>query len=212
MKRILLLFISLFIYSGQTVSAQDIATIFADMPDQYLPQLDVAWRKDLVDLYKSGKEAKLQNLMAGYSTLVRLEPDYLLLQQSEKSTLEMKMLPLINNTYLLCVVTTVDGPVSDSRIDFFTTDWEPLDKAELLTPVAQEWFLKDVKNKNSDEYLDAISRLDMELIKYQLNPDNQTLTATYTTPLYLSREDQEKVQPFLKEESKVYKWNKNGFK
>ncbi|MDL2265922.1 DUF3256 family protein [Parabacteroides sp. OttesenSCG-928-G21] len=212
MKRILLLFISLFIYFGQTVSAQDIATIFSDMPDQYLPQLDVAWRKDLVDLYKFGKEAKLQNLMAGYSTLVRLEPDYLLLQQSEKSTLEMKMLPLINNTYLLCVVTTVDGPVSDSRIEFFTTDWEPLDKAELLTPVTQEWFLKDTRNKNSDAYLDAISRLDMELIKYQLSPDNQTLTATYTTPLYLSREDQEKIQPFLKEEPKVYKWNKNGFK
>lgn len=212
MKRILLLFISLFIYFGQTVSAQDIATIFANMPDQYLPQLDVAWRKDLVDLYKSGKEAKLQNLMAGYSTLLRLESDYLLLQQSEKSTLEMKMLPLINNTYLLCVVTTVNGPVPDSRIEFFTTDWEPLEEDELLTPVAQDWFLKDVKNKNSNAYLDAISRLDMELIKYQLNPNNQTLTATYTTPLYLSREDQEKVLPFLKEEPKVYKWNKNGFK
>ena len=33
--------------------AQDMAAVFISMPDQYIPQLENAWRKDLVDLYKS---------------------------------------------------------------------------------------------------------------------------------------------------------------
>ena len=38
------------------------------MPDQYIPQLEHAWRKDLVDLYTSGKESRLKNTMNGFST------------------------------------------------------------------------------------------------------------------------------------------------
>lgn len=48
----------------------------------------------------------------------------------------------------------------------------------------------------------------MDLIQYTLSPDNLTLTATYTTPLYLSREDRKAVIPFIKESPKVYTWEK----
>lgn len=66
------------------------------MPDQYIPQLEHAWRKDLVDLYTSGKESRLKNTMNGFSTLQKLTNDYLLLQTTERSTVEMKLLPLVN--------------------------------------------------------------------------------------------------------------------
>lgn len=55
----------------------------------------------------------------------KLTNDYLLLQTTERSTVEMKLLPLVNNTYVVCMISTVNGPVPDSRIEFFTTNWEP---------------------------------------------------------------------------------------
>lgn len=210
MKRYIILFLScLFCMS---VYAQDMAALFSGMPDSYLPQLETAWRKDLVDLYNSGKEARLQNMIAGHSELKKLTPDYLLLQTTERSTLEMKLFPLVNNTPIICVVTTVYGPVADSRVDFYSPEWEPLDAEELFTPASQEEFLRADADRQSAAWLDALSLLDMELIHYQLNPESLTLSATYTTPSYLSEEARTKVAPFLREEPKVYTWNKYRLK
>ena len=61
------------------LAAQGMGEIFESMPDQFVPQLESAWRKDLVDLYKNGKEAKLKNTMNGFSVLKQLTDDYLLL-------------------------------------------------------------------------------------------------------------------------------------
>jgi len=192
--------------------AQDMAALFTNMPDQYIPQLENAWRKDLLDLYTSGKEARLKNTMDGFSSIQKLTSDYLLLQLTERSTVEIKMLPLVNNTHIICMITTIDAPVSDSRVEFFTTDWQPLNSADLFTPVTADWFWKENIDTKDEDYQYAASRLDMELIKYQLSPDNQNLTATYTTPLYLSKEERNKITPFLKETPKVYTWEKFQFK
>lgn len=194
------------------VQAQEMDALFVSMPDSNIPQLENAWRKDLIDLYKSGKEARLKNTMNGFSTLQKLTADYLLLQVTERSTIEMKLLPLVNNTYVICRVKTVNGPVADSQVDFFTTQWEPLDAADLFTPISADWFLKEGVDRSSNSFIDATSRLDIELIEYRLSPDDLTLTATYTTPLYLSREDRKKVMPFIKESPKVYTWEKYRFK
>ena len=52
--------------------------------------------------------------------------------------------------------------------------------------------------------------MDMDLIQYRLSPDDQTLTAIYTTPQYLSQEAREKIEPYLIE-PKVYTWQKYHF-
>ena len=168
------------------MNAQDMTSVFTAMPDQYIPQLEHAWRKDLVDLYTSGKESRLKNTMNGFSTLQKLTNDYLLLQ------------------------TTVNGPVPDSRIEFFTTNWEPLATSDLFTQPTSDWYIKQGMDKKDEAYQEAASHLDMDLIQYRLSPDDQTLTAIYTTPQYLSQEAREKIEPYLSE-PKVYTWQKYHF-
>lgn len=211
MKRLILaILIGMAIASG--AKGQEMDAVFVAMPDQNIPQLENAWRKDLIDLFNSGKEARLKNTMNGFSTLKNLTSDYLLLQVTDRSTIEMKLLPLVNNTKVICMVKTVDGPVPDSRIEFYSTEWEPLDASDLFTPVSPDWFIKEDTDKSSNAFMDADSRLDMDLIQYKLSPDNLTLSASYTTPLYLSREDRKMVTPFIKESPKVYTWEKSHFK
>lgn len=210
MKRLILsILLSVFVMG---VKAQDMAALFVAMPDQNIPQLENAWRKDIIDLYNSGKEAKLKNTMNGFSVLQKLTSDYLSLQSTERTTIDMKLLPLVNNTYVICVVTTVNGPVPDSQIEFYTTEWTPLDASDLFSPVSADWFIKEDADRNSNAFIDATSRLDMDLITYSLSPDDLTLTETFTTPLYLSKADREKVQPFLKDSPRVFTWEKFHFK
>ena len=117
------------------LKAQNMAEVFVSMPDEYVPQLEDAWRKDLVDLYNSGENAQLKNNMNGTSRLVKLTKDYLLLESTERTTLELKLLPLVNNTFVICKIITVKAPVADSRIAFFSPDWKPLNASDLLEPV-----------------------------------------------------------------------------
>ena len=195
MKRLFLsILLCIFVWG---MKAQEMDAVFVAMPDQYVPQLENAWRKDLIDLYNSGKEAKLKNTMNGFSILKKLTDDYLL---------------LVNDTYVVCVITTVYGPVPDSQVEFFTTDWKPLDSADLYTPVPVEWFIKDDADKNRTAFIEATARLDMDLRKYSLSPDDQTLTVEYTTPQYLTETERKQVEPFLKNTPKVYTWEKFHFK
>ncbi|GHT34998.1 hypothetical protein AGMMS49574_23480 [Bacteroidia bacterium] len=210
MKQYILIFVMCLGALG--VQAQEMKTLFTNMPDSLIPQLESAWRKDLIDLYNTGKEARLQNTMNGVAKLLKLTSDYVLLQPTERTTVELKSLPLVNNTYIICMITTIDGPVADSRVAFYTTDWKSLESENLLTPVTGSWYIKDGADKNSDAYQDALARLDMDLIKYQLSPDNQNLTATYTTPQYLSENERSKVLPFLKDNPRIYTWEKSYFK
>jgi hypothetical protein len=211
MKRYGLL-IALLCLAALPAGAQDMPTLFARMPDRELPQLETPWRKDLIDLYRAGREARLQNTMNGYSRLLALTDDYLLLEVTQRSRIEMKMLPLINGTHILCVVTTVEGPAPDSRIAFYTTEWQPLPPAGLFTPPAPGRFLRENIETDSDAFRDAIAGLDMDLIQYRLSPDDLTLTAAYATPLYLSKPERAKVAAFLRDDPLVFTWDRSSFR
>jgi hypothetical protein len=110
------------------------------------------------------------------------------------------------------MVTTVEGPVADSRVSFYTTGWQLLESSGLFTPVDAGWFIRENAGMDSDAFQDAISRLDMDLITYHLNPDAMTLTAAYTTPMYLNKQERAKALPFLKDYDKVYTWDKSAFR
>lgn len=209
MRRVIVVFLVCLCVLG--INAQDMSSVFTSMPDQHIPQLESAWRKDLVDLYKSGKEARLKNRMDGFSQLDSLTENYMMLRTTERSCVEMKLLPLVNNTYVVCMVSTVYAPVPDSRIEFFTTSWEPLPATDLFESPSGDWYLKVDVDKESDGFKAAISTLDMDLVRYQLSPDSYTLTATYSTPLYLDEESRERLKPYLAE-PKVYTWEKYRFK
>lgn len=194
-----------------SAAGQDMKSVFVNIPDIYIPQLEIAWRKDIADLFLSGKEARLQNTMNGTSRLLNLTADYLRIQTTERTTVDMKLLPLVNDTYIICMITTVAGPAPDSRIEFYTTEWKPLDGSSIFTPMPVDGFIRADADRDSDDFKDAMACLDIDLIRYSLNPGDNNLAAEYTTPLYLSSMERTKVMAFLKEEPRVYVWKKGFF-
>jgi hypothetical protein len=195
---------SLFLLSA-SAGAQEMKAMFINMPDAFIPQLESAWRKDLVDLFTSGKEARLKNTFNGYSTLLSLTEDYIKVQSTDRTIIELKRLPLVNNTHIICMITTIYAPAPDSRLHFFTTDWQPLDSRQLFTPVDNAFFLKE------DIDPDAAALLDIDLIRYTFEAGSTDLHAHYSTLEYLSSEARAKVAPFISSEVKVYTWEKAFF-
>ena len=210
MKRIA--FYILLLFCLTPLRAQDLSTAFMNMPKDLLPHLEDDGRKALVDMYLSDKDARLQNKMGGFTSLKKLTSNYMFLQLTERSTLEMKMLPLVNDTHIICRIETMKGPVADSKVTFYSTEWKLLDSSEMLKLMPAAWFIREDVDKNSFSYIESVPQLDMVMFQLKLSPEDNSLTQIYTTPEYLDKETQKKLKPFLKEKPKVFTWNQSKFK
>ena len=117
--------------------------------------------------------ARVKNKFDTYSELTMLTNDYLRLQQSEKSMVEMK----IFSDSLLCMVHTFLGPAADSEVSFYNLKWEPV-SYPLERPKADDFFPPE-----TDAEVSGLLR-QLPLIKAALSPENTTLTwELHTTEL-----------------------------
>lgn len=120
---LLLLSLSILAWTG---AAQSVAHYFTQMPAELIPGITIDTRKDLIDFCKNGKISVMPAVFGGKVQLKTLEEDYLLLQTSESSEMQIKILRPNDSLRVLAVVHTVVGPLKDSRVKFYNTSWKPL--------------------------------------------------------------------------------------
>ena len=148
--------------SAQQVKMRD---VFAQAPDSIFPLMNKNNRLDCIDFIENNMRARVKNKFDTYSELLILTNDYLRLQPSERSTVEMK----IFSDSLLCFVHTFQGPAADSEVYFYNLKWEPV-SYPLERPKADDFFQSD-----ADEEVSGLLR-QLPLIKASLSPDSPTLT------------------------------------
>ena len=195
-----------------SVVAQDMKTVFVAMPDSVTPLLTKVNREDCIDFLDSNMKAVVKNRFGNVAEMKVLTDDYVLMQTSEVGTLEMKLLPLADSTKVICMVKTVNVPVADSSVRFYTSDWsQQLDVKEFLQlPSMDAFFLPNDSLK--DEAILTRKKADMHLMKAQLSKEDTSLTFTYTTPDYLNEEDREKLLPHLRKEPIELRWSEGKFR
>jgi len=208
MKKVAIFFFGLLsIYCN----AQDISSVFGNMPKNLILLVDSIPRQDLLDLYKSNMSANIKDKLNGNTTLNALTEDFIELKSSN-SSMQIALLRLVNDSKIILLIQTVCAPVCDSRLSFYTTDWKPLDASDFILPANASWFIKDDTDQTGEDFINAPKSLDMDLMQFRFNPEKLELIQTYTTPQYLSKEDREAIDPFLKQEPKIFVWRKTGFK
>lgn len=212
MKKILsALFILLPLISTK---AQDIAALVVTMPDNMTIGVTVDQKKELAVAETDSIEKKVFVINAVGDSIERLaySDDYISLKTSDAGTLQIKLLPLVNNTNIIGVITTVCGDLCDSRIDFYTTSWQPLDKSTLFPTINKDSFLKKDIDRNSVDYVNASAPVDMTPVTYNFSEKDKNITVEYQLENYLAADDYKAIQPYLNTEPKIFEWNKFAYK
>lgn len=195
-----------------SVMAQNMKSVFVAMPDSVTPLLTKVNREDCIDFLDSNMKAVVKNRFGNVAEMKVLTDDYVLMQTSEVGTLEMKLLPLADSTKVICMVKTVNVPVADSSVRFYTSDWsQQLDVKEFLQFSSMDAFFLP-NDSLKDEAILTRKKADMHLMKAQLSKEDTSLTFTYTTPDYLNEEDREKLLPHLRKEPIVLRWSEGKFR
>jgi len=199
MKKI---FIAFFIFISTLAFSQKIDDVFKTMPNNIVPGLSDGNRTML--LVDTGKTIIPYPL--GEIEKLAYSPDFLKIKTSEIGTTQIKLLPLINDTQIICVVKTVCGNACDSHIKFYSTDWKELDANLLLPDISAESFL-DSSKKDTDNYKFAVSLPDIYPISAEFENGSNTLKLKLDLTKYLSNEQLAEIKPFIKSETITLTWN-----
>jgi len=149
MKRVILaclLFLSVF---AQSATIKD---LFLRMPITILPTVSVAARRDLVDFYLNQRTAVMPAAFNNLVTLKVMTASYMQLQTSSVSTLQLKALMLSDSTQIIALIQSVNAPLPDSRVQFFTREWKPL--ATKWLPAIKPHAFLDVSQFNAQQITD----------------------------------------------------------
>ncbi len=195
-----------------SLSAQSAKSCFTQMPDSLSPLLTAVNRADFIDFLESNMKAEVTNRFGGKSEMTELTPDYIRVQVTPQSTWQMKLLPVNDSIRLICTISTVCAPVCDSHIKFYTHDWKELPSVPYLStlPGMDDFIAPATDTVNVYRYRDARLQADMLLMQADLSGKDDTLTFTFTTPGYMSKEAAEKLKPFLRRPVS-YIWKEGKF-
>ncbi len=203
MKRVTIAFIAFMTLFCDVIQAQDLRTLFIEMPDTLQPLLTNNDRRDMIDFWDARMSTPVVNRLDGKSRITELTNDFLSVELSRSSSMQIKMLNNVAGDTLLCIVNTVGAEAYDSRIHFYNSRWERVDGSKFTMPSIADFFLP------SDSVGKALEVSDIYLVKLSLKADNDSLKAEYTMPLYMSRSDSARVASQLR--PLFYRWTGKRF-
>lgn len=211
MKKLSIILFSLLVTFSIKAQNENISTIFVSIPDSFLIGLDVEQKAELVQMPDSANVAVTTGIGEQVERIA-LSDDYIALKTSDVGSLEVKLLPLVNGTYIIAVISTVCGPACDSHINFYTTAWVPLSTRDLFPEKDKAWFLDldKIDNPNVIDNLSAI--LDMTPIKLSFVSGDTSIGAAYDIQKYLSPEDYKVIEPCLIKDPITFTWDKSSYR
>lgn len=156
------------------IGAQDMRTLLVAMPDSILPLLTKNNRMDCVDFVDSKMKAEVKNRLGEVSELKVLTKDYLLLQMTSQSTVEMKLLSVNDSAKVVCVVRTVCAPVCDSAVEFYDISWKRLKTADYIACPPVDSFFRNPAQTDLPYQL-LREKADVDLIKASLSVERAVI-------------------------------------
>ena len=206
------LWMLLCILSISSAFAQDMKSVFISMPDSIAPLLTKVNKEDCVDFLVYDMKAEVKNRFGGVAELKVLTDDYLFLQTTANSSMEMKLLPVNDSTKVVCMIKTVCSSACDSEVHFYSSDWkQKLMTTDYLSKPEGDMFFLPV-DSSDEEYALIRKEANVHLMKASLSKEDVSLTFIYTTPDCLNKENKDKLEPYLRKEPVVLKWQEGKFR
>lgn len=195
-----------------TLQAQTLNTIFVNMPDSLSPLLTKNDRADFADFLDSKMKAQVKNKFEKVSEMKILTKDYLFLQTTSQTILQMKLLPINDSTKIVCLITTACAPACDSRIRFFTPEWKELSAKEYVTLPTIDAFWQFPDSINHEQREIIRDKMDSFFLKAELAAVDNSLTFSNTTMDYLDKDTAKELLIYLKQTPIKLQWSEGGYR
>ena len=184
------------------VAQRSVDEVFLSMPQDFVPFLSKEARMDMVDLFRSGLEAKVSNDFDGTSVLNGMTERGFDMMPTQNSMLSVRLLQTTKKDTLFAVVRTLRVPVADSRLTVFDSEWKPV-------KVGVKMVLSDFLNL-SDEETVAQWRARLSPLHYEMKWLEGTSDLSVSPSIdALDIDSKKELRPLLR--CRTWHWNGKDF-
>ena len=197
MKKIFL--ILLVSFSLLPLNAQNMRQIWLEMPDSIVPYLNRSLRTELADYVTMGMKSEVMNALRDTTRIEKLTDDYILIQLSNATKLEIKSL----DASTIAMVQTWCGPLAESKLSLFSNNWEVKPLNVDVSPM-----IVKPDTMSQQRYSELLDMANVTMKEMQLSVKDNSLTIKYSVPL-LSSTDKKEMQAILRQ--RKLNWNGTTF-
>lgn len=193
-----------------SIQAKEMKDFFKEIPDSLLPVLTRSNRLDLIDFATSKVNGTVKNIYDGTSRMERLTSNYLKLDETSATKVEMLFLPQQSDSIgIICIVRTYFCPIAESEITFYTLKWDLLSSVQFIKLPELKNFLTLPVGFTVEDRKIAIKKADIPMISATVEPTDNTLHFSIMCDGGFL-DVREELAPFLVKDL-VYLWNGNHF-
>ena len=175
---------------------------FINAPVEVFPSIDPMTRMDMADYFNSGSPKPSKNVFKGDCRIVSASPAQVTVATTEASQAEISILPAKGDSIIM-VITTLDTPVPDSSVSFYTyPEWKPIEKELFAMPGLDEWTV----GGNATPRADIENAVPFILARITYDPASDALTLENKLGEFLPAESRDIVKGALTD-TLVYQWD-----
>lgn len=176
--------------------ARTIKDVFVSEPGNVLQLLSQRTKLDMIDYLNEGRMVDVKNEHDGVSHFNKVTDNYMSIQLTGNTKVELLLVSITQKDSVVVAVTTVKLPSEDSRIEFFTPDWKKIDAEKHIKAPTMKDFIVIPKGDKMKKAI-VLDKIEFPIISYTINPESNTIIARHGLKEYMSKEDYERVAPYL---------------
>ena len=170
-----------------TTQAREIRSVWKSMPDSLVLAIDKVRRLEMLDLVDYKVKAEVDNRLGSHSVMDTITSNYLHIMLSKASELSMRLLPTAEGDTLVCMVYTYKAPKPESKISFYSLDWQQLDASKYLpfasiADVADSLYIKP-DSISQERYAELRNDVVVALVSAQQSIDNDDIYLSLSLPM-----------------------------
>ena len=210
-----LIFISVLLLGMQCVKAQkSVKDVLGTMPESVVPYLTAEQAAELGKFTDESKTASVKNALNGTTSVDTLARDFASLKLNAVTDMQVRLLPLGDTAQVVCVIKTVNKPVAESTVKFYTTDWKPLDSRYNLPDGGDAGLMMPMLTHRPDtmpetKFDELCKYLDPIIVSADFSDLGQGLTYSLSLP-FVQKEDMDEIKSIIRQKS--FKWEDGLFK
>lgn len=214
------------LYTSSISSQTTIDNIIGTIPKQIVPYLTESQLKELahdaeLNIAEKGKEKDrhdtlvvIKNVLGGATTIDSLSNDFARITLNEVTNLQIRLLPHNDSTNIICLVKTINKPIKESTVNFYTTDWNEIkDTFNLPSNTMSDShvtdFLQQPDTMASNEYAELCKYFEPVVICADFSKSNDTIVYEISIP-FVPHGKYNELKALTRKN--MFKWTGNSFK
>ena len=170
-----------------TTQAREIRSVWKSMPDSLVLAIDKVRRLEMLDLVDYKVKAEVDNRLGSHSVMDTITSNYLHIMVSKASELSMRLLPTAEGDTLVCMVYTYKAPKPESKLSFYSLDWQQLDASKYLpfasiADVADSLYIKP-DSISQERYAELRNDVVVALVSAQQSIENDDIYLSLSLPM-----------------------------